>query len=359
MTRFYRLIIAHVKWQVACKELKGSRLFLKLLEAVLKTGNRMNDGTFRGGAQAFKLDTLLKLSDVKGIDGKTTLLHFVVLEIIRSEGRRAARLAREGKNLKSDDLTDIPVDEKEHFRAIGLEVVSGLSHELENVKKAAIIDAENLTSTVSNLGHQLLSTRDFLRNDMSSINEDSDFHRSLAGFVEHAEAEITGLLEEENRIMALVRSTVDYFQGQSGKEEGLRLFTVVRDFLKILDKACSEVRKSAAAKQQAKNPKPPAPKTHGPTQSSPPEVHHSSSEGQQSSSEGHQSSSEVTQPSSEVHQPSSEIDGPSQGFRHKHQSSLDDMRHKLFPVIAEQRKNRSSSSGSSSSSSSDDDSQFS
>ena len=55
----------------------------------------MNDGTFRGGANAFKLDTLLKLSDVKGADGKTTLLHFVVQEIIRSEGIRDARLAME------------------------------------------------------------------------------------------------------------------------------------------------------------------------------------------------------------------------------------------------------------------------
>ncbi|KAJ6305919.1 hypothetical protein OIU78_021284 [Salix suchowensis] len=74
----------------ACKELRSSRLFFKLLEAVLKTGNRMNVGTIRGGAKAFKLDALLKLSDVKGTDGKTTLLHFVVQEIIRSEGIRVS-----------------------------------------------------------------------------------------------------------------------------------------------------------------------------------------------------------------------------------------------------------------------------
>ncbi|XP_034702496.1 formin-like protein 3 [Vitis riparia] len=287
--------------EVACKELRNSRLFLKLLEAVLKTGNRMNDGTFRGGAQAFKLDTLLKLSDVKGIDGKTTLLHFVVLEIIRSEGIRAARAPRESKSfssLKSDDLTEDPSNETEHFRTLGLQVVSGLSNELENVKKAAIIDADSLTSTVSNLGHSLLKTRDFLRKDMSNLQEESDFHRSLASFVEHAEVDITWMLEEENRIMTLVRSTVDYFHGHSGKDEGLRLFAIVRDFLKILDKVCNEVRKSTI--KPTKNPK-----TEAPTVSAPPEVH---------------------------------------------QSSLQDMRQKLFPVIAERRMDNSSSS------SSDDDS---
>ncbi|KAL0319791.1 UNVERIFIED_CONTAM: Formin-like protein 3 [Sesamum radiatum] len=89
--------------EVASTELKNSRLFLKLLEAVLKTGNRMNDGTYRGGAMAFKLDTLLKLSDVKGTDGKTTLLHFVVHEIIKSEGLRAARRLKESRYVQCED----------------------------------------------------------------------------------------------------------------------------------------------------------------------------------------------------------------------------------------------------------------
>ncbi|CBI24709.3 unnamed protein product, partial [Vitis vinifera] len=78
--------------EAACEELRNSRMFLKLLEAVLKTGNRMNVGTNRGDAHAFKLDTLLKLVDIKGTDGKTTLLHFVVQEIIRAEGSLACKL---------------------------------------------------------------------------------------------------------------------------------------------------------------------------------------------------------------------------------------------------------------------------
>jgi hypothetical protein len=72
-------------------------------------GNRMNDGTFRGGAQAFKLDTLLKLSDVKGKDINTTHLNFVVQEIIRSEVVTAARAAKESRSsssIKSDDLLE-------------------------------------------------------------------------------------------------------------------------------------------------------------------------------------------------------------------------------------------------------------
>ncbi|KAK8479424.1 hypothetical protein V6N11_063546 [Hibiscus sabdariffa] len=70
--------------------LKSSCSMLELLEAVLKTGNRMNVGTIRGGARVLKLDPFLKLADVKGTDGKTTLLHFIVQEIVRSEGIRVS-----------------------------------------------------------------------------------------------------------------------------------------------------------------------------------------------------------------------------------------------------------------------------
>ncbi|KAK7262657.1 hypothetical protein RJT34_30232 [Clitoria ternatea] len=231
--------------EVACKELRSSRLFLKLLEAVLKTGNRMNDGTFRGGAQAFKLDTLLKLSDVKGTDGKTTLLHFVVLEIIRSEGIKAARKAREGQSwssVKSDDLGDITQETEDHYREIGLQVVAHLSSELENVKRAAVVDADSLTGAAAKLGHGLVKTRDLVNKNLKNVEEDRGFCERVRSFVEDSEADVTKLLEEEKKIMALVKSTGDYFHGNSGKDEGIRLFIVVRDFLIMLDKVCKEVR---------------------------------------------------------------------------------------------------------------------
>lgn len=206
----------------------------------------MNDGTFRGGAQAFKLDTLLKLSDVKGTDGKTTLLHFVVQEIIRSEGVRAVRAARENQSLsgvKSDDLLeDVPNESEEYYRSLGLQVVSGLGGELENVKKAAAVDADTLTGSVAKLGNSLLKTRNFLNTDMKNLEEGSGFQQTLKSFVQNAEIDVTWLLEEEKRIMSLVKSTGDYFHGKAGKDEGLRLFIIVRDFLIMLDKVCKEVK---------------------------------------------------------------------------------------------------------------------
>ncbi|WOH02595.1 hypothetical protein DCAR_0521984 [Daucus carota subsp. sativus] len=236
--------------EVACNEIRSSRVFLKLLEAVLKTGNRMNVGTYRGGAQAFKLDTLLKLSDVKGTDGKTTLLHFVVLEIIRTEGIRAARKVRRSQSLTSvkteDILEDSTKETAEYVRSLGLEVVSNLSSELEHVKKAAFVDGDTLKSTVLKLGQSLKQSKDFLKNEMGSLDEESEFRVTLASFVQQAEDDIIWLLEEEKKISTLVKSTSDYFHGTAGKDEGLRLFVIVRDFLAMVDKVCDGVKKSSA-----------------------------------------------------------------------------------------------------------------
>ena len=217
----------------------------------------MNDGTFRGGAQAFKLDTLLKLSDVKGTDGKTTLLHFVVQEIIRSEGIKAARVAKESQSLsgiKTDELLkDSSNETEDHYREIGLQVVSHLSSELENVRKAAVLDADSLTGTTAKLGQGLIKTKDLVNKELKNVEEDRGFQETVRSFVQNAETDIMKLLEEEKKVMALVKSTGDYFHGKAGKYEGLRLFVIVRDFLIMLDKACKDVRD--AQKKPAKTQK--------------------------------------------------------------------------------------------------------
>ncbi|KAE8723523.1 hypothetical protein F3Y22_tig00012370pilonHSYRG00127 [Hibiscus syriacus] len=131
---------------------------------------------------------------------------------------------------------------EERYHILGFQAVSRLSTELESVKNAAAVDAENLTGTVARLSHSLLKARDFLNSEMKSLEEDSGFHKRLKSFVEKYEVKITSLLEEEKRIMELVKNTGSYFHGANKKDEGLRLFVIVRDFLIILDKVCKEVK---------------------------------------------------------------------------------------------------------------------
>ncbi|XP_068656416.1 LOW QUALITY PROTEIN: formin-like protein 8 [Aristolochia californica] len=220
--------------EVACEELKNSRLFLKLLEAVLRTGNRMNVGTYRGEAKAFKLDTLLKLVDVKGTDGKTTLLHFVVQEIIRSESSGPENNV-EGQKQPQPKLK---VDE---FKKQGLQVVAGLGRELGNVKKAAGMDSDVLNSYVSKLEMGLDKIKVFL--SQVRLSSQGRFFEAMGSFVKAAEDEILKVKGEESKTLHHVKAITEYFHGDAAKEEAhpFRIFMVVRDFLAVLDQVCKEV----------------------------------------------------------------------------------------------------------------------
>ncbi|XP_010463998.1 PREDICTED: formin-like protein 6 [Camelina sativa] len=214
----------------ASLELKASRLFLKLLEAVLMTGNRMNVGTNRGDAKAFKLDTLLKLVDIKGVDGKTTLLHFVVQEITRSEGTTTT----------TKDETILHGNNNDDFRKQGLQVVAGLSRDLVNVKKSAGMDFDVLSSYVSKLEMGLDKLRSFLKTETTK----GKFFDSMKTFLVEAEEEIRKIKGGERKALSMVKEVTEYFHGNAAKEEAhpLRIFLVVRDFLGVLDNVCKEVK---------------------------------------------------------------------------------------------------------------------
>uniref|UniRef100_J3N1Z1 Formin-like protein n=2 Tax=Oryza brachyantha TaxID=4533 RepID=J3N1Z1_ORYBR len=219
--------------EAACDDLKGSRLFLKILEAVLRTGNRMNVGTNRGEAKAFKLDTLLKLADIKGTDGKTTLLHFVVQEIVRSE---------DAKSEKAPENHITNIARVEQLRRQGLKVVSGLSTELGNVKRAATMDFDVLHGYVSKLESGLGKIKSVLQLE-KECSQGAKFFMAMHDFLKEAEQEIERVRCEEKAALGRVKEITEYFHGNAVKEEAhpLRIFMVVRDFLSMLDHVCREV----------------------------------------------------------------------------------------------------------------------
>ncbi|KAF5823151.1 putative formin, FH2 domain-containing protein [Helianthus annuus] len=217
----------------ACQQLRNSRMFIKLLEAVLVAGNRLNTGTNRGDAQAFRLDTLLKLIDVKGIDGKTTLLHFVVQEIARTEGRVSQ------VNQQSELCDEVESTKR------GLEVVSSLSGELSSVKKAATMDIDMLSKEAERLATGLTKI-----NEMVALNErcgsNKRFSDSMNMFLKKAGDDIIQIEGEERVAVSMVKETTEYFHGSSTIEESqpLWIFMVVRDFLLVLDRVSKDVGKS-------------------------------------------------------------------------------------------------------------------
>ncbi|XP_030553657.1 formin-like protein 4 [Rhodamnia argentea] len=247
--------------ELACEELRTRGLFVKLLEAILKAGNRMNAGTSRGNAQAFNLNSLRKLSDVKSTDGKTTLLHFVVEQVVRSEGKRCAlnrnySLSRTSSHRSTGSSTDSensqPKDERENeYIMLGLPVVGGLSSDFSNVKKAATIDYDSFASSCAALGLGIAEIRqvaDLCTSDGSGLGEE------LRRFIASAEEELRSLSEEQRKAMELVKRTTEYYQSGASRRNGekpLHLFIVVKDFLCMVDQACVEITRNLQRRKTA------------------------------------------------------------------------------------------------------------
>lgn len=258
--------------ELGCKELRTRGLFLKLLEAILKAGNRMNAGTSRGNAQGFNLTALRKLSDVKSTDGKTSLLHFVVEQVVRAEGRRWALNQKQGldrnnsqrgmhSDLNSDSLTAEEMNKE--YLLLGLPALRGLSVEFSNVKKAATIEYDSFINTCSSLTDRVADIRPLIT--QCGKSEGGGFVREMKRFLEECEEELNVVREEQTRIMELVKRTTEYYQAGASKNKGaypLQLFAIVKDFLYMVDQVGVDISQKLQKKNvgtSAESSSPPSP----------------------------------------------------------------------------------------------------
>ncbi|CAA3018237.1 formin 8 [Olea europaea subsp. europaea] len=240
--------------ELGCKELRTPGIFFKLLEAILKAGNRMNAGTARGNAQGFNLSSLLKLSDVKSTNGKTTLLQFVVEQVICSEGkRRLINQTDKNGDAKRDSDSKISEGERDiEYLMLGIPVVLGLSTELSNVKKSATIDHDSFVNTCSTLTAKIHDIKWLITR--CNDHEQGRFSIEMKGFLEDCEEELNVVGDEQSRVMELVKKTTVYYQaGGNSKDKGtnpLQLFVIVKNFLDMVDQVCDDISKKLQKKKQ-------------------------------------------------------------------------------------------------------------
>ncbi|XP_019152702.1 PREDICTED: LOW QUALITY PROTEIN: formin-like protein 14 [Ipomoea nil] len=143
----------------ATREVKESAKLRQIMQTILTLGNALNQGTARGSAVGFKLDSLLKLSDTRARNNKMTLMHYL------------CKLLAE----KMPELLDFGKD-LVHLEAASKIQLKSLAEEMQAVTKGLEKVEQELAAS---------------DND-GAIS--SGFHKVLKSFLDTAEADVRSLI---------------------------------------------------------------------------------------------------------------------------------------------------------------------
>jgi hypothetical protein len=196
-------------------------------KGILAVGNHLNGGTYRGQARGFRLETLLRLTDVKAVDRKTSLLHFVVKELQKTSP---------GVEFLSTELESVKLAASLHLdgtkEALG-QIVSGLKQVNDEVLKAAGADPEQDTETSTE------ETHDRFRDVMIPFADSADAHvvdaKRLATSADDA-----------------MKGVTEFFGEPFKADNAGRIFRLVADFLVTFDKVQTDMKTAAEREAAAK-----------------------------------------------------------------------------------------------------------
>ncbi|XP_073131830.1 formin-like protein 14 isoform X2 [Henckelia pumila] len=199
----------------ASKEVKESLKLRQIMQTILTLGNALNQGTARGSAVGFKLDSLLKLSDTRARNNKMTLMHYLCKII--SE--------------KLPELLDFTKDVV-HLEPASKIQLKSLAEEMQAVSKGLEKVEQELTAS---------------ENDGSvSLG----FRQVLKCFLDIAEAEVRSLITLYSEVGRNADSLSQYFGEDPARCPFEQVTQILVVFTKMFSKAYEENEKQADAEKR-------------------------------------------------------------------------------------------------------------
>lgn len=136
-----------------------------IMKSVLNIGNALNQGTWKGGATAFRIGSLTKLSQTKSSDGKCTLLDYLI-ELLHSKNN----------------------DDGEAASAIALR----LDEELHSVICAKVLNLNEFSKDTRNIRRDLTNAAEIIKN-ISTSSSSSASVTELETIMQQAEIQVSNL----------------------------------------------------------------------------------------------------------------------------------------------------------------------
>ena len=204
----------------ASSQVLNSNSLKLILEGVLAVGNYLNTGTTRGSAAGFKIQSLLKLKDIKGKDRKTSLLYFIVKELVKT-------------------------NDKVRFFTAEIEKVNAAE---KFQKDYASVTLQQLSSQQAKLKEEILHSSVVL-DDTSDLND--RFRDVMVPFAEDSEETLTLLRTILDDTVAGLNKMRD-FLGEDEGTEPTETFRTLKDFMLIYDSVLGDIRKAEEKEEQKK-----------------------------------------------------------------------------------------------------------
>ncbi|GLU05281.1 hypothetical protein SLE2022_223900 [Rubroshorea leprosula] len=199
----------------ATKEVKESVKLRQIMQTILTLGNALNQGTARGSAVGFKLDSLLKLSDTRARNNKMTLMHYL------------CKLLAE----KMPELLDFDKD-LIHLEAASKIQLKTLAEEMQAVSKG-LEKVEQELSASENDGAVSLG-----------------FQKVLKNFLDTAEAEVRSLISLYSEVGRNADSLSQYFGEDPARCPFEQVTQILAVFVKMFKKAREENERQADAEKK-------------------------------------------------------------------------------------------------------------
>nr|POF23323.1 formin-like protein 14 [Quercus suber] len=199
----------------AAREVKESAKLRQIMQTILTLGNALNQGTARGSAIGFKLDSLLKLSDTRARNSKMTLMHYL------------CKLLSE----KMPELLDFDKD-LGHLEAAAKIQLKALAEEMQAVSKGLEKVEQELAAS---------------ENDGAiSVG----FRKVLKNFLDTAEAEVRSLISLYSEVGRNADSLSQYFGEDPARCPFEQVTQILVVFVKTFNKSRDENERQADAEKK-------------------------------------------------------------------------------------------------------------
>ncbi|XP_009594118.1 formin-like protein 18 isoform X1 [Nicotiana tomentosiformis] len=192
----------------AADQIKGSSKLKRIMQTILSLGNALNQGTARGSAVGFRLDSLLKLTETRARNNKMTLMHYLC-------------------KVLADKLPEL----------------LDFSNDLSSLEPAAKIQLKFLAEEMQAISKGLEKVVQELSMSENDGIVSENFRKALKEFLCHAEGEVRSLAQLYSGVGRNVDSLILYFGEDPARCPFEQVISTLLNFRRMFNQALEENRK--------------------------------------------------------------------------------------------------------------------